>query len=554
MSVTPYRALSENLPTPNPKEAGDLPVEPKRLKGWIEALPHANQDLLMQHLGDALHQILNRRMDGFTRFEALEQLRPVVLDNLALVGGRLSGSTFPLAGPKAALAENILKMQRDLAHAYRMALIDACPGGKVPFLAGGKAALAAERAMYHGSRHIFASYYLYRLPEQGAWGAINAILRFARSVSLHEKQVEEPAEKMTTSVMGVYIQALLLSLANPYCFNQKELVELWTVTRDLAPGVVLSPQRFGPAGSVAMIELDTPPAYHTRAPDASNGAVLWIDLREISKRVIDALDRPLEGQIAISLGRNRDLIASQDLMKRASDNWEQAGSRIYPRVPADHAIEAVIGLSGVHYHLAGRVDFDNFLRDLRGIETGFDERAGWAAAGADASRMRATAMAKAVDQSLGGYRLRWESSDAVRARIGEIIGLSVPYDNGERNWMVGIVRWLRYDGDAMDAGIDLIGHRAHAIGVRAIDHPTPRAPVRAIEFADPLENDGGERLRLLVPSVIGAEEVGRLEITRGPDPADFDERGPQIYYCTPANLLEAPGDYLVLSAQTQTTH
>ena len=550
--LTPYRALSEYLPERNPALTGNLPVEPKRLKAWIETLPRANQDSLLQSLAEAVQQIRNRRMEGFARFEALEMLRPVLLETLALVSGRLQGSTFPLSGQKAMLAEQIMTLQRDLAHAYRMAVIDACPGGKAPFLRGGQVTQVLVRAVYHASRHIFASYFLYRQPEPGAWGGINALLRFARSIGLHEKSVEEPVEKGTATVMSLYVQALLLSLTNPYCFNQRELSELWALTRDLAPGVELSPQRFGPTGSVALIEMDLPPTYHTRAPDAASGAVLWIDLRDVRKRVLDALERPLEGEIAINLGRGNDLIVSESVMRQAFNNWEQAASRTYPRIPADHMIEAVIGLSGVHYHLAGRVDFDSLLRDLQGVEPSFDDRVGWAAAAADSSRMRATILARAMDQSLGGYRLRWDNSEAVRARIGEVIGLSVPYDSGERNWMVGIVRWLRYDGSAMDAGIDLVGHRARAISVRLLDGPSHRPPQRAIEFADPLENVGDTGLRLLVPSVFATEDGGRIEISRPPDAADFDETGSQVYLCTPSGVEESTGEYFVLSASAQT--
>lgn len=550
--ITPYRALSEYLPERNPAQTGNLSAEPKRLKAWIETLPRANQDSLLQSLADAVQQIRNRRMEGFARFEALEVLRPVLLETLTLVSGRLQGSTFPLSGQKAMLAEQIMRMQRDLAHAYRMAVIDACPGGKAPFLRGGQVAQVLERAMYHASRHLFASYFLYRQPEPGAWGGINALLRFARSIGLHDKSVAEPMEKGSASSMSLYVQALLLSLSNPYCFSQRELSELWTVTRDLAPSVELSPQRFGPTGSVALIEMDLPPTYHTRAPDVASGAVLWIDLREVRKRVLDALERPLEGEVAITFGRDRTLIVSEPVIRHTFNNWEQAASRTFPRVPAEHSIEAVIGLSGVHYHLAGRVDFDSLLRDLRGIEVNFDDRAGWAAAAADSSRMRATVLARVMDQSLGGYRLRWENSEAVRARIGEVIGISVPYDSGERNWMVGIVRWLRYDGDAMDAGIDLFGHRAHAVGVRLLDGPSHRPPLRAIEFADPLENTGETGLRLLVPSVFAAEKDTRIEISRQPDAADFDETGPQVYLCTPSSVEESTGDYLVLSALAQT--
>src|SRR5690606_26479958 len=111
---------------------------------------------------------------------------------------------------------------------------------------------------------------------------------------------------------------------------------------------------------------------------------------------------------------------------------------------------------GLHFHLAGSLDFDSFMRQVRGVaeHDGSTVRAAWALSGSDMGRVP-TVPARVLDQSLGGYRLVWAGGDGARARVGELVGLAMPGEADERDWMVGVIRWLRQDEqDQVEAGVE----------------------------------------------------------------------------------------------------
>ena len=116
---------------------------------------------------------------------------------------------------------------------------------------------------------------------QRAWANLYALAAFAESQGLANKAVEDPAERSSLTVALLQNQAVLMSLANPYRFSQRELVDLWTLTRDVANLVELTPQRFSAAGSVVLIDVDAAPTFFSRAPNPDEGDVLWVDLRKL---------------------------------------------------------------------------------------------------------------------------------------------------------------------------------------------------------------------------------------------------------------------------------
>ena len=63
-------------------------------------MPRANQQAYLAQLVQALDGFRNRRFDGFARLEAMEALRPAMLEALTLLASRLQGSTFPLANAR----------------------------------------------------------------------------------------------------------------------------------------------------------------------------------------------------------------------------------------------------------------------------------------------------------------------------------------------------------------------------------------------------------------------------------------------------------------------
>ncbi|NLB13983.1 MAG: hypothetical protein GX826_08200, partial [Gammaproteobacteria bacterium] len=327
--INPYRTLSERLPERLPAGKDALPGDPRSLRAWVEGLPRANQQAYLLELGQALDGFRNRRFDGFARLEAMEALRPALLEALTLLTSRLQGSTFPLGNAKAETASQLMALHRELALGYRLAVVEACaPGGKAPFLRGGQVALALERAAYHHVRWLGASYFLYRPAEPRAWANLYALAAFAESQGLAGKAGEDPAERSSLTVALLQNQAVLMSLANPYRFSQRELVDLWTLTRDVANLAELTPQRFSAAGSLVLVDTDTAPMFFSRAPDPDEGDVLWVDLRKLEALMRATLSHAGGARDAVlRLSRQYSLTLPVGLLERALEGWDQDASR-----------------------------------------------------------------------------------------------------------------------------------------------------------------------------------------------------------------------------------
>jgi hypothetical protein len=549
-----YQRLRDDLPARGAPDATAFPTDPKRVKAWVDALPRANQLATLRQLGEALVSLKGLRLEGPQRLLAVETLRPSVLEGMALLDKQLHGSTFPLPPAKAQTAEQMQTFERELGIAYRLAVVELCaPNGGVPFLKGAQVSLALERATYHYSRELAQSYFRYRTPTAGTWGALNALFRFAQGAKLDDKPVDEPAERMPLSPRQVYAQALLFALSNPYRFNQREQAELWPVTRDLAAHVELQSRRPGEeAFAVAQAE-DHGPGYLPEERAEAHSALLWLGLDALRQALEAPLARDDTGPVHVKFRNAHTVVAPSDLLRRLRAGWSHAAARGHQRLSAGHGLDTVIGLSGVHYYLAGHQDFDTFMRQVLGVSAHNveRERAAWAQGEAVPTRVP-IARARVLDQSLGGYRVAWSGEESLKARVGELVGVAVASDDDSREWMVGVIRWLRYDASGeVDAGVELLARRAQAVGLRSLDASgVPRSPLRAIQIQT-LRPNGNGSLHFLAPAVLDVT-APRMEVARAPDPDDFEEEAALLATCSELHVLENAGDYLLLAAHPDT--
>lgn len=543
-----YQRLRDDLPEMRAPDADSFPVDAKRVKAWVEALPRANQQATVKKLRDALESLQKCRLDGASRLAALELMRPSILDAIGLLDKRLLGSTFPLPPTKAKVADQIHEFQRMLSLGYRIAVVELCgPSGNVPLFKGGQVTLALARAVHHGARELALDYYLYRTPRSGAWKSLNALHRFARALKLDEKPIEDPAERAALGVRQIYAQALLLALSNPYRFSQREQVELWPVTRELAEHVELQSRRPQSDGFAVTQTEDRGPGYLPDERESAEADLLWLGLSPLRQAFEGPLGGDNSGDVHVRFRPGRTVVASAELLRRLRAGWGHASERSHQRLGAGHALDTVIGLSGLHFHLAGSQDFDSFMRQVLGVGAHGSERnrAAWVPGSSDPTRI-AVASARVLDQSLGGYRLAWDPGESIRARVGELLGISIHEAADLRTWMVGTIRWLRYDADGgVDAGIELLARRAHAVGLRGIDrHGMPKDPQRGI-LIESLRGDGNGVLHFVAPPLFDAN-LPRMEVARAADRSDFEQVEPIVSQCGAIQVLENAGDYLLL--------
>jgi hypothetical protein len=178
-------------------------------------------------------------------------------------------------------------------------------------------------------------------------------------------------------------------------------------------------------------------------------------------------------------------------------------------------MDVVIGMQAVHFVLAGALDFDTFRNMAR--SAGSDESAGddrhaiFAHAGATVVPSRA----RVVDRSIGGYRLRFDRSEEVRARVGEIVALAAQ-DEQSGNWSVGMLRWLRVDEfGTVEVGVETVTRDARAVSVSSLDIRGMPGPAMRGIFAVPAKSDEAGKLDpfVIVPLLFGRDAIA-VEVSR----------------------------------------
>ncbi|MCB1577785.1 MAG: hypothetical protein KDI81_10760, partial [Xanthomonadales bacterium] len=150
-------------------------------------------------------------------------------------------------------------------------------------LRGKQVALAAVRALTHGGARLHKAYLLYRTPPQGAWQGMHDVFRFAASLGLDAKAVEDVASGAAISARTAYAHALLLALANPYRYTQRELLEVIALTSTLAPYCELGKASEAREAAHAVdVERDHGPGYLPEERISADDGVLSLRSRPCS--------------------------------------------------------------------------------------------------------------------------------------------------------------------------------------------------------------------------------------------------------------------------------
>lgn len=514
MSET-YARLGAALP-PRQTPAGEaFRAEPRALRGWLDALPLANFGAAAAQVLDGLRRFNRQRLDPAQRLDALESLRPTILQLAETAERQIVGASFPLPAPKVELGEFALAFQDELSLGYRIALVESCaPSGAVGFLRSRAVALAALRALQHGHQHLARAYLLYRVPPQGVWQALHDVHRFAAAARLDDREIDG------TSARTAYVEALLLALLNPYRYTQREQGQAAEFARVLAPHVELRERGGGKRDVLVQTDADRGPGYLAAERAGATAGVPALYLDRAFVFIDEQFARTPAGATATPFRQRGGsaLALDNDLARRFVADLGAHATRGHARLGGGYRFDSVLGLHDLHYVLAGGEEFARFLRRAQD-EPDEAERPGRAAVRV------ARVPVRVLDQGLGGYRLLWDRGGAqnARVRVGELVGLALPDAEPEaaRDWLVGLVRWIRIDEHgAIDAGVELLARRALPVGLRAIATGDSRPAMRGVMLA-PLDGGVEAGYDSLVASIELPRETTEVELVL---PAD--EQGP----------------------------
>ncbi|HAI58349.1 MAG TPA: hypothetical protein DCM32_00515 [Xanthomonadaceae bacterium] len=531
-----YRRLREVLP---PGTRSELPFGPdaKRAAAWIDALPRVDAVATRRALLGALEALASSPgPSGGARREIADLLRPVVLEVVISTLRQYAGKPLPLAGELAALPGELAQLHLRLAHAYRLAAADLCaPSGSLPWLRGGQVAEAVQRAVHHYAEAMLVAWRVYADPPNEAWRGLHRSARFAVARELDRRAVSDPLAPGQAALHRRYLQVLLMDVVDPRAFSQAEQDQLWTLCGDFA---ARTPLRDAPTATAVGVADDADEGPGGKAPPRQH-----LDLVAFAAAVeADLAARAAEegtGSAGQSAGSSR-LPLGTDALRKLRRAFSQAAARQFTRLDGGHAVETVFGLSGLHFQASGERDFDAFARQVLGDQLDQTRRADWAAGSGEVQVRSTRVPATVVDQSLGGYRIRWAQDAALRMRVGEVIGIHVGDADEPADWMLGILRWLRYetDGEVM-AGVELVSRSVAPVAMLGMAGAV-RAPLRALELRPPYGGDdwlylAGQRIPQGETLRLGREqEVADRLLDRRPEDRVRDLR-----------LLQTLGDYFL---------
>ncbi len=511
-----YARLKQDWPEPTEPLGGSVLGNANLLAEWIAQLPLANAESSQRLLHKLLGDLVSMRMDPGVRLAALEQLRVPVATVTSAIERQILGMAFPLPPAKSRVAALSRDTDHMMAQGYRQAVVDLCaPAGRIPFLRGKQVLTAIERGLMHGGAVIEQGYLVYAQPPERAWSTLHALIGLAREFGIDEKPVPDPLlGNLECTPLMRYAQACVLALGNPYRLNQREIADAARLAQAWSAQV-----RLGKNGGSVTIDPDRDdgPGYlpgERRAPVA-DGISLDLSALEadIDRRVSAAGDA---AQIEFGVRGRIVVQASPALAARLRNYWTQDYDRAAERLPAGYGLDTVIGFNAVHAVLGSQLDFAELVL---GPDGGYGDAEGGSWTASDTQRIDIV-RATVLDQSLRGYRLVWEAGDAVRVKVGEVVALSFAgMDEQRRDWMVGLVRWMRIGTEGrIDAGIELLSRRARAASLRSLDGPL-RTPARALWLDLPVDADpvrpGPGAGRVLVSSSI-ERGVANFELRRAP--------------------------------------
>jgi hypothetical protein len=298
-------ALTLTLPKLDAKPAHPPETRLAKVAAWLADIGRRDPVAAAQLMGDALAATNRVDMTDARRMELAEAYWNAATQLWPRLERTVLAAPHPLTGPPLEAAKAALTLAQELSTAYKHLL--AREAGKRISLGGSRLAGALiHRCLQCFARVLASSYQSYSPVPPYTWLDAHAVYAYARARNLHLNAIPGDAAEATPE--RIYVQALLLALANPYGFHPGQLGTVlvylqthshWAKLTDVAPVHRL-------AKSVAIVPAghDFPP-FSANKGGAMDGARLYLLTFDLAFQLQEEL-RALEtgGKVPADVGRD----------------------------------------------------------------------------------------------------------------------------------------------------------------------------------------------------------------------------------------------------------
>ena len=493
------------VPKPDRQELSFCEPSVRGIKHWLAGLPKANLGETARQLYQATQELNQLRTSAQTRLQLLELMRPEIHFVCRDLERYFINQPVVLGERPRKVASLCQALHNHLAVGYKLIAIELAPQPgreRLQLLT-----ISLQRAIRSLSTMLVRSTQLYSPTPEGLWLELHQLYALAVEQGVQRTLVRDDLGYRVKglSTEQSYIVALLMGSARCNQLRQQniaqlaQLLEPWSAMVQLHPGLT-STSLFG-----VPTRIDGPPRYRTMFGTDERRNLLGIDPHGLVKAIQTFLKSPQDsaGEAALALPEGISL----DLMQHVSAAWGDISERSFQRTPTTGQIKLCIGMSALHYFLAGQRAFGELLKraevtrsavfklnnatpDVWSVafdaqvvnddDVHLNEYIEFVRPDKPSEKEKVEAQPEApppeslfptfevqrVDHSPGGYCLSWSNEVPAQLQAGELLGLQ---DASSQTWSIAVVRWIRQvRGSGPQMGVELIAPQAQPCGLRLL--------------------------------------------------------------------------------------
>jgi hypothetical protein len=433
--------LNLSLPPIDARPANPPETRPAKVAPWLDETLAREPVEAARVIGDSLAAINRVDLSDSKRLELAEKYWASAGTLWPQLEKQFAKASHPLTGEALEAAKAALTLANELSVAYKRLLLH--ESERRILLSGNRLLLALlHRCLQCVARVLINSYLSYSPVPAKTWLDAHAIYAFARERGLHQNAIAHEQPEITPE--RVYLQALLLALANPYGFLPGQLNTVvrylqefchWAKLTDVAPV-----HRMAKAVAIVPVGHDFPP-FSANKGGSIDGSKIFLLTFDLAFQIQEQL-RALEGGGEVPTGIPKDPAGRLQyvaLLRRLLRQWAIPPARQFNRLPSRARVVMCAGLSGVWQY-------------SRGLHAGVAQAP---------TGLPPLTTCQVINHTPAGYALRQIDTNPTALRIGDLIALRV---EGRSGLQVAMVRWFRntLKGSGLEFGCELLSDSPEA--------------------------------------------------------------------------------------------
>jgi urease accessory protein UreF len=541
------------------------------VKAWVRSLPLTQVQFVSGLLYQALPDVGRFQTTPGNRIQILESLRNSTLQSIEGLTQNFLNQPLILPEPAVKTATIAQALQKHMINGYLVAIRDLCNQANANT---DLITLAIHRAITGLSLLLLRYYQLY-VPISGQlWAELHSLYQIALQLGVTENTVvdDHPHLQHCNTITLAYMRALLLACARPNQLRQDEILSTFEALNELSTLAQLHDPQTGNHDNLFAVALNSnrPPLYRSRFAADENSLLLELNTAQICKKLTE-INAATNSETLEGTSLRNELQLTSALTLHLIQAWNLLAQRNFERQESQGALDVAVGLSNIHYQLAGQMNFTHFLNRTIGTHSAdnntgsiFQKRgvklkntakqnakddpwndafdiSGTSLAGRSIAtdgiefaikKQEAEEFKDAnpiyhvplIDSSPGGYCIEWRDEIPSQVKAGELLGLRDPLRN---RWSLGVVRWANQTKGATQLGIQILAASATPVGLAMI-HKTGDTSeyLRALEIP-PLK--AINQPTTLITNAVSFREYSKARIyKRTNDGSDTEQKNIQL--------------------------